>query len=171
MAGISGITQLNIALDVIEKTPEAWNQGDWARGSMESPCGTAYCLAGHLCILDGAKPERPLTMPYWKDAGYESLGAFMDARLSSPWNTLTPQEILREALEIEIVSISELKWPDGTIRDISSEARRILGVDETTAGRLFNASNTLEELKAMRDKLTEKGDLRLPNCGCAACDE
>lgn len=169
MPGISGIEQLNIALDVIEKDPRTWNQSHWAQGSTESPCGTAYCLAGHLCILDGAVPEQPLTVPYWQDCGYESLGAYMDDVLSSEWNALTPQETLEMGLEVQDRTVSELKWPDGTIRSIETEAQRILGVDEETAARLFSGSNSFQDLKDMRDMLTERGGLRRLACLCTAC--
>lgn len=147
MTGIPGIAQLDIALDVIEKHPETHNQGTWA-------CGTQFCVAGHLAILDGADASG-LSKPTWEDRGYESIGSFLDTYLQTSWSKLTPEEILAEGLSDTPIETDTLTWPDGTDRVIYDEARRILGVDKMTAGALFGASNTVKEIKAMRNWLAE----------------
>lgn len=34
----------------------AWNQGNWV--TTNAPCGTAYCIAGHLAAQDGWQPAQ-----------------------------------------------------------------------------------------------------------------
>lgn len=41
---------LRKALEHIDAHPEEHDQGVWAR---RTPCGTAYCLAGHVAVLAG----------------------------------------------------------------------------------------------------------------------
>jgi len=36
----------------------AWRQDAWAQ---EAPCGTAYCIAGHVAVLDGWRPVAVLS--------------------------------------------------------------------------------------------------------------
>ena len=146
MAGIRGINELIVVVDHIEANPKTWNQGAWA-------CGTAFCVGGHLCLADGARPEYELVQPHWKDAGYRSIGAYMDEMLDSEWNVYSPEEVLQDALEIENVEVSELQWPDGSIRHIESEARRILGIDRETANALFHGYSSLERIKAITEHL------------------
>lgn len=146
MAGIRGINELIMVVDHIEANPETWGQGAWA-------CGTAFCVGGHLCLADGARPEHELVQPHWKEAGADSLGAYMDHVLGSEWNTYSPEEVLWNALETENIEVSELQWPDGSIRHIESEARRILGIDRETANTLFHGCNSLERIKAITEHL------------------
>src|SRR5690348_2084609 len=112
MAGIPGLAQLDIALDVIDKNPETHYQGAWARAT---ECGTQFCVAGHIAILDGADASG-LTQPYWQDAGYDSLGEYLDNYLNSDWDSGTPQEILKRGLEMVGRESDTLIWPDGTER-------------------------------------------------------
>jgi len=151
MAGIPGIAQLDIALDVINKNPETHDQSAWARAT---ECGTQFCVAGHLAILDGADASG-LTQPAWEDEGYESIGGYMDAYIDYAWDCRTPQQILKDGLSTVGRESDTLVWPDGTERQISDEARRILGVDGRTASALFNGSNTIEEIKRLRNWLAE----------------
>lgn len=146
MAGIRGINELIMVVDHIEANPETWGQGAWA-------CGTAFCVGGHICLADGARPEHELVQPWYQSAGYDSLGAYMDDILGSEWNTYSPEEVLWNALEIDNIEVSELQWPDGSIRHIESEARRILGIDQETANLLFNGYNSLERIKAITEHL------------------
>jgi hypothetical protein len=50
--------------------PETWKQGDWAQ---ETDCGTAFCVAGWVTHLAGAKPAfRPLDPDYEDEDDYRS---------------------------------------------------------------------------------------------------
>lgn len=40
------------AIQRIKRHPETWNQRNWH-------CGTAFCMAGHVCLLAGYEPVNP----------------------------------------------------------------------------------------------------------------
>lgn len=48
---VDGLARLDAALAYIEQHPEEHRQQTWA---WRTPCGTAYCLAGHVAVQAGA---------------------------------------------------------------------------------------------------------------------
>lgn len=42
-----------VTLDAIDADPSAWRQGSWLT---RTPCGTAGCMAGTMCLLAGDRP-------------------------------------------------------------------------------------------------------------------
>lgn len=67
------VERLRAVLEHITAHPEEWNQETWAQ---RTPCGTAFCLAGHTVVMAGLKVD-------WDDAedGVSSTvknGSFID---------------------------------------------------------------------------------------------
>src|SRR5437588_13068265 len=47
------IPLLRKVLDHITAHPDEWDQGSWAIQTDSSPCGTAFCVAGHAAVMRG----------------------------------------------------------------------------------------------------------------------
>lgn len=48
---------LRKVLDHIDAHPDEWNQGAWIQRTATSSCGTAACIAGWACLINGDQPD------------------------------------------------------------------------------------------------------------------
>ncbi|MFC3504473.1 hypothetical protein ACFOOK_26375 [Micromonospora krabiensis] len=111
-------------------------QGEWLDvvdpfADMDEPtaCGTAMCLAGFAAVRAGAE----IPKPQWNSACQE---------WEMPYWDLDPET---GRLDEDGVTVARF-------------ARERLGLDEDQADALFSGSNTLPDLRAMRDHLREYPD-------------
>ncbi len=103
-------------LDHIDTNPETWRQKVWAG---KSECGTAACFAGWAVMLSGH------TVEIAEDGGYESIDGNRDITIAG-------------------VAAEELRI-DGLVSPCR-ENHDSCTWSETYTDRLFDASNTREEL-------------------------
>ena len=126
--GLRGLDLLDAAIAHIEAHPGTWYQASWR-------CGSGVCLAGHMAELAGGTWLTPADSP---DSVY----------------------LAAEAGEVGTL----IQVPGGEVRGtlVSLRAERLLGVppdmrsalEDTDDERdLFDADNTLDDIKAMRDDL------------------
>lgn len=127
---------LDEALAYIQAHPEQWNQDTWR-------CSTSMCLAGWVGELGGA------TWLTDHDGRTPDGGEVLTA--DGLGLGLTAHDLVKAVGETAVIS-----WLDAEVRDavgVAEWARRRLGLREDQAAELFEGSNTLADLKAMRDRL------------------
>lgn len=138
---------------------EAWNQGTWltldtaavqglldersdaltpldptdVQGNLKlSPevaiteCGTAACFAGHAGLMVGDSPV--VRLERWTEYAEDG--------------TATKRSTIRD-------DWGRLVDADGRVHEVRERARELLGLDYCQAECLFNASNTIHDLKAI----------------------
>lgn len=123
--------------------PSHWNQGVWVQteidgddapievagkpGHEEQPlfanwsCGTAACAAGHISLQDGGRPA------------FRYMGDIGPVPFVSEW-----ADDIHDW--VDQLSSSEMFF-GGQLESIDDHARRVLGLDEDQAARLFDGDN------------------------------
>lgn len=120
------IDKLDAAIAYIEAHPEEHRQGYWF-SRKDSGCATAACLAGTIAILDG-----------WTPAQWEtSDDGFQDTATAERAGYL--QDVVAVAMDVLCAERSD--WADGGTHD------------ECWTERLFAATNSLDDIKAIRDQI------------------
>ena len=92
----------------------AWNQSDWVDNA---PCGTAYCIAGHVVF---SHPDVEVVFP---NLGYDA--------------------------SVGVV------YFDGRPQLVADVAQEVLGLGTCCASDLFDAYNTIDDLKYIRDGIAQ----------------
>lgn len=111
--------------------------------AVRTDCGTAFCFAGHACLLAGDKFVAGINsteIPHILQNG--------DANHHSFVTTVIPRRGKNPV-------------------HIPSRATKLLQLDHTTADLLFRGGNTLDELNEMVALIRENGSLE----SCSGCDE
>lgn len=110
------VARLRKVLEHVTAHPREWQQGNWA---VKGPCGTAYCVAGHAVAM-----FTDVTFEWSED--------------DTPWAFRDDPDMVYGA--------SEVRLPDGSIRQIKAVARELLGLTKTQAAILFWSNNDLYDL-------------------------
>lgn len=118
---------LNAAIAHIEKNPEEWKQDSWFYKG-DGGCGTAACLDGTVALQAGWQPTGWATA---HDGSRSSAEAERDGEL------LTVDEV---AMRVLCSERSGRDDPEYT-------------ADEQACSDLFEAPNTLDDIKAIRDEI------------------
>jgi hypothetical protein len=124
---VINLEALNAAIAHIEKNPEEWRQDSWFYQG-DGGCGTAACLAGTVVLQAGWKPTA------WSTAGDGSRSSAEAVRDGEH------QDVEEIAMEILCGDRSAWKDPDYT-------------PDEQTCQDLFEARNSLDDIKTIRDEI------------------
>ena len=109
--------------ETIVRNPQSWQQSDWA-----SPCGTAYCFAGHASILAGGKQVQSKDV----DGGYGYGG--------EDW-----VDLVKLPAKHEIPNLPEYdkRAKDGSpLHQMARVGREALGLEYHEASQLFDSGNT-----------------------------
>lgn len=125
-------TKLRETVDVIDQNRHRWNQSRWATGAVNpnattwQECGTAFCIAGWRCVLDGLRPA-VAEMPNWADSPVAASGSFY--RLDNPHGRIWPSRHARQEFELNCHEADALFYFETT--DIEALRQR---VEEIIAG-------------------------------------
>lgn len=138
---MANIELLDQVIAKIEAEPETWDQDTWGRADVfdettETACGTAYCVAGHVSIMTGAKPM-------WRK------------KVESYWDNEAQEFKYREYWYF-----NDVQAPDGRFRSVEGYASDQLELDYGDANRLFHHANSFDDIKEMRNMLANGEDLR-----------
>lgn len=115
----------------IEEQPESWDQEFYARKKDDSPCGTAYCVAGWAAVLSGRTFN-------WQEP-----------IIPREWSTLEDKVYFSDYPE-HLTDGAHVAW----------YAQNMLVLSDEDADALFDCANTLDEIKEMRDNLARNGYLK-----------
>ncbi|WAB09250.1 hypothetical protein SEA_LITTLEMUNCHKIN_74 [Gordonia phage LittleMunchkin] len=178
-----GIPLLREVLGLIEAEVAAWDQGDWIQVDLgriadsvnlvarateylglpdstalseyegevveidlppttRNLCGTAGCLAGHAVMAVGDMPHM-----------HALVGVILG----------------RDALDVSLHQVTT--HDTGMTVNVDTRAQDLLGLDNPTADILFDASNTIADLRHMVELIESHGDLDEVRDKCSACDE
>ncbi|AWN04273.1 hypothetical protein FDJ57_gp72 [Gordonia phage Sour] len=117
-------------------------------------CGTAMCFAGHATFEVG---DQPL---FYTDLNY------LAHNVSDDGKTLELGQVFGD---LSIHQVHPVDGAKGETADVGRRAAELLELDSETADILFEASNTLEDLREMVARIKEHGGLTW-NLKCSACD-
>ncbi len=154
------IELLNKVLKHIEDNPGTWDQRVWR-------CGTSYCFAGHAAVLSGWKPKGEETELYWRLNGFESEEKALEfyaehVEREKSWFSDGDTSFWTNRLEkcTKLVpNTSDVVLKGDEQETIASVAIKELDLDEDTAGILFRADNSLNDLREMISEIKNKGRL------------
>jgi hypothetical protein len=122
------LEKLDEAIALIERNPELHKQSYWF-SKTDGGCGTAYCLAGALALLDGWEPA---------------------------WG-LSDDEDFGDVESDEAVLATKAGWTravSDVARDILTPGQPV----NWRIDSMFAGGNTLEEIKRLRDQIA-RGEL------------
>lgn len=119
------LERLDEAIGKIEANPGLHIQEHWFSRN-DGGCGTAACLAGTLCLLDGWEPHG------WSDWGTAGM-AIKDGRIR----------------EVDVVAMDIL----GCERSFDDTKDTEETDDESVAWMLFDFANTIHDIKRIRNNI------------------
>lgn len=115
-----------------------WNQNYWAA---QSPgCGTAYCVAGKVCEMDGLVPW------FGNDLGYHTTSRFLKAGF-------TAEDMKdRNYHEPTLDPYGPYYRPDEPVISPMAYAREKLGLTGHQASLLFDATNSAKDIRDIAEE-------------------
>ena len=105
---------LHDAWSAILADPKSWNQGSYGK---QTPCGTTFCLAGHVAVLAGAEV---LTSGSWVEFSMPGYHV----------TTLAAYEIARDALGLSCEEADTLFVDSMSVGDLKEMAEIIKSVTD-----------------------------------------
>lgn len=155
------IDLLDKTMNYINEHPDEHDQSMWR-------CGTSRCFAGWACSLDGAVPEIPEDyLPYWQidwrgaPLGQRTREGFIEyyTTVDYGYGPARAAEMADELYPNKSDTVIPPGLTDQEKTDISSYARKALGLDYRSAEILFAGENSLRGLQGMVQTLKEEGTL------------
>jgi hypothetical protein len=151
------VAALDEVIAHIEVHPDAWKQDSWR-------CESGMCLAGWRVQLDGARWMADVVHALTPDG--------------TPVRTVTGEDVGFMARELVWARGEriEIDWIPGDsyvmdAMEAKEWARRSLGLTRVQAAHLFDAGNTLADIRAMRDALIANPSDQLDGFNDATWDE
>ncbi|QXN74279.1 hypothetical protein SEA_ALEEMILY_62 [Gordonia phage Aleemily] len=100
----------------------------WVLLEPPADCGAAFCFAGHAVVMTG--------------------GRFAESRSVRVGRRVEDIAAEQSAYARHIAGVLHPDFTDGVL-DVSDTAAELLGLDEPAANRLFDATNSLDQLRNM----------------------